>query len=130
MDFTVTCPNDGTVEVSLEDVSTVLMRGSEDVEVVFECPICGTPIEVRIHVPDLLATAADIIEDGVAQGDADIQLSGFMVVAPEVDCFVGEDGMIDAYCEYFHRQLGGISSADEALAEIDGTPRSAPAHKA
>ena len=47
MEFTLICPNDGRVELDLEDISTIIFRGPESVEVVFVCPHCGSLVARR-----------------------------------------------------------------------------------
>lgn len=127
MDFSVICPNDGPVEVGLESVSTIILRGLESVIVVLVCPRCGSEIQVAIQLPDLFIAAVELEPDGPFLIDDD---------APEFSPFGRhidrvkppspvEQKRIDRYCEYFRRQLASAGDVDDALAEIDSRPRQA-----
>ena len=54
MEFTITCPVDGPITVSLEDIDTVVLRESERADITFVCPHCGTEITVTAIVPSFL----------------------------------------------------------------------------
>ena len=62
MEFSIVCPNDGTVEVSLEDVSSIVFHGFESVDVVFTCPRCGTEVGMTAKIPNMLITTLDLSE--------------------------------------------------------------------
>lgn len=126
MEFTVFCPQHGEVEVTLEDISSVVVRDSDTVEIVFECPVCGEPIPLATEVPNALLAAIQALED-----DADvsgIQLAGLVVLAQSEAAAAGDDEdfdgeRIEAYCEYFRRELSSIKCVDDALAEMDTDQR-------
>lgn len=131
MHFAIECPNDGGVDVTIEDVTSVVMRGSDVIEVVFECPLCGSGIVVVAKVPSLLAAAMEALdEDG---DDEDRRLAGFLMIAQVDDEGIefsaaeaepdAEAPHIDAYCEYFHRELSSVRFADDILAEMDGSQK-------
>ena len=121
MEFTITCPNDGPVEVSIEDVDTVVLQEPERAEIVFTCPRCGEPITVQIVIPSFLMAA---IEAMTEDGEGHQPIAGLValvtqetVVVEEPSC--EEGASIDAHCEYFRRQLDAVVSADDALSEMD-----------
>jgi len=65
MEFTITCPIDGPVTVSLEDIDTVVLREAERADITFVCPHCGTEITVSAVVPSFLMAAIEALaEDG------------------------------------------------------------------
>lgn len=121
MEFTITCPNDGPVEVSIEDVDTVVLQEPERAEIVFTCPRCGEPITVQIVIPSFLMAA---IEAMAEDGEGRPPIAGLVALVSQDSIEVEEaaredDPLIDAYCEYFHRQLVGVDCAEDALSEID-----------
>lgn len=126
MEFTVFCPQHGEVEVTLEDISSVVVRDGDTVEIVFECPVCGEPIPLATEVPNALLAAIQALED-----DADvtgIQLAGLVVLAQtegalDLDDEIVDEERIEAYCEYFRRELSSVRFVDDALAEMDSEPR-------
>ncbi len=125
MEFTITCPNDGPVEVSIDDVDTVVLQEPERAEIVFTCPRCGEPITVQIVIPSFLMAA---IEAMAEDGEGRQPIAGLVALVAQDNVVIEEvartdDPLIDAYCEYFRRQLGGIADAEDALAEIDAEPR-------
>lgn len=120
MEFTITCPVDGAVEVGLEDIDTVVLREAERADITFICPQCGTEITVTAIVPAFMLAAIEAL----AEDAGDAQRTGFVVVGHMTDMTEDapqcvDDSRADAYCEYFKRQLDGVESADDALAEID-----------
>jgi hypothetical protein len=67
MEFTITCPIDGPITVSLEDIDTVMLRDSERADITFVCPQCGTDITVTAVVPSFLLAAIEALaEEGEA----------------------------------------------------------------
>lgn len=122
MHLMLTCPNDGDVRVTIEDVASVFMREPGTVEVVFECPACGDPIGVSAAVPAILAAALEAL----GERDGDRRLAGFVVAVQEDEVFAEALGPrvepieADAYCEYFRRELESVTCVEDALAEIDG----------
>lgn len=123
MEFSLTCPIDGPIDVGLEDIESVVLREPERADITFVCPHCGTQITVTAAVPSFLLSA---IEALASDPDA-AAMSGIVVVSDDeqetvVDIVVEideDDPRADAYCEYFRRQLSGIGSVEDALAEID-----------
>ena len=124
MEFMITCPVDGSIEVSLEDVETVVLREPEQAEVIFRCPECGTEVSVYVRIPSFLLAAIEAMaEDG---GGQMAPLAGIVALSSEsldTDEIVAElegtdDDRIDAYCEYFRRQLADVDSIDDALREL------------
>ncbi len=121
MEFTITCPNDGPVDVSIEDVDTVVLQEPERAEIVFSCPRCGEPITVQIVIPSFLMAA---IEAMAEDGDGRPPIAGLVALVSQDAIEIEEptledDPVIDAYCEYFHRQLDEVVSGDDAISEID-----------
>lgn len=119
MEFTVTCPNDGLISVSLEDIDTVVLREPERAEIVFTCPHCGESITVQVVVPSFLMAAIEAMAEET-DGHPPIQ-SLFEVVEEDAPTSapIVDDPVADAYCEYFRRQLAGIDCVDDVLLEID-----------
>lgn len=124
MEFTITCPIDGSVDVSLEDIDTVVLREPERADITFVCPHCGTDITVSAVIPSFLLAAIEALAD---EPDA-VPSSGMVVISSHEiaeepvsspDSLDLDDPMTDAYCEYFRRQLEQIGSVEEALEEID-----------
>jgi len=125
MEFEITCPVDGTITVSLEDIDTVVIRDAERADITFVCPECGTEVTVTAVVPSFLLAAIEALaeeadESGgpfaglvepVRDSDDAAQLADWAVDNP----------VADAYCEYFRRQLSHIDCVDDVLAEIDAT---------
>ena len=122
MEFTITCPIDGPVTVSLEDIDTVVLREAERADITFVCPHCGTEITVSAVVPSFLMAAIEALAE---DGDSTGPFAGMFEVetepepeAPTVGV-VPDDPVTEAYCEYFRRQLAHIDCAEDILAEID-----------
>lgn len=125
MDFQVICPNDGPVEVGLEQISTIIFRGLESVVVILVCPRCGAEMHVALQLPDVFVAAVEFDPEGPLAFDDD--LFDFADPArraerPEPPS-PGEQRRIDTYCEYFRRQLASTCDAEAALEEIDSRPR-------
>ena len=121
MEFTINCPNDGPVSVSIEDVDTVVLQEPERAQIVFTCPLCGEPITVQILIPSFLMAAIEAMAEG---GDAHAPIAGLVALVSDESIFVDDpttedDPVADAYCEYFRRQLAVVGSVEDALAEID-----------
>ena len=123
MEFTITCPIDGPITVSLEDIDTVVLREAERADITFVCPHCGTEITVTAVVPSFLMAAIEALaEETDSTGAA---FSGFepgYSATAEVEFPDAEhEQLAEAYCEYFRRQLSHIDCVDDVLAEIDST---------
>lgn len=123
MEFTITCPVDGPITVSLEDIDTVVLREAERADITFVCPHCGTEILVSAVVPSFLMAAIEALaEEGDTTGgpfaglfqvaDASAEESSLIPSVPD-------DPVAEAYCEYFRRQLAHVDCVEDFLAEID-----------
>ena len=119
VEFVIECPVDGPVEVSLEDIDTVVLREPEQADIVFTCPTCGTEIGVSVRVPAFLLSAIESLaeETGGHQGP----LAGMLSFTVEVESAEEPEDIAqaDAYCEYFRRQLASVASVEDMLHEID-----------
>jgi hypothetical protein len=121
MEFTITCPVDGPITVSLEDIDTVVLREAERADITFVCPHCGTEILVSAVVPSFLMAAIEALaEEGDTTGGAFAGLfeSGDHASEPEF-LKAPDDPVAEAYCEYFRRQLAHVDCVADMLAEID-----------
>jgi hypothetical protein len=129
MEFTMMCPHDGPVDVGLEDVASVVVRGDDSLEVVFACPTCGADLRVLAQVPRMLMA---MLEDAVVvdeeTGERVVTVEGLaargllppdMVAGHTPRQRSRDDTNIERYCEYFRRQLASVDSVDAMLAEID-----------
>lgn len=125
MEFTITCPVDGLITVSLEDIDTVVLREPERAEIGFVCPECGTLITVQAVIPSFLLAAIEALAE---ESDGNVPLSGIVALVNEVEQSeeqppapipAADDPVVDAYCEYFRRQLDDVSCVEDALTEID-----------
>jgi len=121
MEFTITCPIDGPITVSLEDIDTVVLRESERADITFVCPHCGTAIAVSAVVPSFLMAAIEALaEDGDAPSSQFASIFGSSDDAEgQCEMIVPDDPVAEAYCEYFRRQLAHIDCVEDILAEID-----------
>ena len=129
MEFTLICPNDGRIDLGLEDISAVVFRGAESVEVVFECPRCGATLRAALHVPNLMMAAMELARFAEEAGDAaghhvaDTVQSGadLRSAAEKRDAAerAERERAGEPYCEYFRRQLARIECVEDLLAEIE-----------
>jgi len=121
MQFVIDCPVDGPVEVSLEDIDTVVLREPEQADIVFTCPSCGTEIGVTVRIPAFLLSAIESLAEET--GGYSAPLAGMVALTVEVEGIdaTAEDAQerADAYCEYFRRQLDCVDCVDDVLHEID-----------
>ena len=127
MEFTLICPKDGRVELGLEDISAVVFKGSDSVEVVFLCPHCGTSLRAALRVPNLLVSAMELAryaeEAGEDSGPEVGRRSSSQLPAAD-DSDADElrkrrEREGEPYCEYFRRQLAGIECVEDLLAELE-----------
>lgn len=123
MEFTISCPIDGPVTVSLEDIDTVVLKDSENADITFICPQCGTAVTMEAAVPRFLLAAIEALaEESDATGGP---FAGVLeVVSESREVSTASDGGIEdvvaeAYCEYFRRQLARVDCVEDALHEID-----------
>jgi hypothetical protein len=127
MEFSIWCPTDGSIEVGLEDIESIIVRSGSDVEVIFTCPVCGQKVTLAAQVPHALLATLDeawVQVDGneprlirlrreeSERGDA----FGAETTVPES---ATDGAVIDAYCEYFTRELSAADTVEQILAEID-----------
>jgi hypothetical protein len=137
MEFSIECPTDGEVRVGLQNVISIVVRGSDALEVVFGCPLCGSELRVMAQVPRmLLATLEDAVVVDERTGEHTISVAGLiargLIPAEAAEALAGEVGVgagdpgpeaaeerIERYVEYFRRQLAAAQSADAILTEID-----------
>lgn len=120
MEFDITCPVDGTIQVSLEDIDTVVIRDADRADITFVCPECGTEITVTAVVPSFLLAAIEALAedaDGVSQYDGMTVVAGVRVLG-QSDRRAEQD-ITEAYCEYFRRQLAHVDCVEDAVAEMD-----------
>ena len=82
MEFTITCPIDGPVTVSLEDIDTVVLREAERADITFVCPHCGTEITVSAVVPSFLMAAIEALAE---EGDSTGPFAGMFEVASDTE---------------------------------------------
>lgn len=128
MQFVIDCPVDGAVEVSLEDIDTVVLREPERADVIFACPTCGTEVGITIRVPAFLLSALEsLAEDSGGHTGGTAEILAFSVsvqdlsrVADIADTEPSEERS-DAYCEYFRRQLACVDTVEALLHEIDSS---------
>lgn len=121
MEFTITCPVDGAIEVGLEDIDTVVLRGDERADMTFVCPHCGTSITVGAVVPAfLLAAMRALAEEPTSDLGGMLVVSGDSVDS-ELRLSPAQEHRIEAYCEYFRRQLDTVEDVEGALDEIDSS---------
>ncbi|MCE5203646.1 MAG: hypothetical protein ABFC80_07990 [Coriobacteriales bacterium] len=136
MEFSLICPQDGQVEVGLEDIISVVFRGAASCDIFFACPRCGEVLKASLRIPDVLAAALELArlpetdsskdEDGGLGGmqfeiiDAS-HLAAHSEESPqETAARIKREHIVEAYCEYFRRQLQRVEYVDDLLAEIDG----------
>lgn len=123
MEFTIACPVDGPITVSLEDIETVMLRDSERADITFVCPHCGTEITVTAVVPSFLLAAIEALaEENDANGGPFAGIIEVPVGGTPADVMsesAQEAAVTDAYCEYFRRQLAHVECVEDALHEID-----------
>jgi len=114
MRLTVRCPADGVVEVSLRDLDTVVVRSGSDVEAVYTCPLCGSPITVAADLAPAFVAWAN------SQGSRWGAESGWQTGEPRGRACSPRD---EAYLEYFRRELAEARTVEDMLALMDAEPR-------
>jgi len=125
MEFEITCPVDGPITVSLEDIDTVVIRDAERADITFVCPQCGTEVTVTAVVPSFLLAAIEALAEEADETGG--PFAGLVEpvrdsdVAPQLADWAVDNPVADAYCEYFRRQLSHVDCVDDMLAEIDAT---------
>jgi hypothetical protein len=127
MGFSLVCPVDGPVDVTISDITSIVVRGGDDVDVVFECPRCGAAIQVNAKVPRvLLASLDEVVVADEENGEIRVKVSAVLheagqgaSVGPDAQPDAADQERIERYCEYFRRQLEAARSAEAMLEEID-----------
>lgn len=118
--FVIECPIDGPVEVTLEDIDTVILREPEQADMVFTCPHCGAEIAISVRIPAFLLSAIESLAEEA--GGYSGPLAGMVALSIEMEgAESAEDAekRAEAYCEYFRRQLLEVHGVEDALHEID-----------
>ena len=123
MELMITCPVDGPVEVTLEDIDTVVLREPEQAEIIFACPKCGTEVSMTVRVPSFLMAAIEAMaEDGGGRTAPLASMMAFAVeveIPEDVESVEDDEDFTDSYCEYFRRQLSDIETVDDIMHEIN-----------
>jgi len=130
MEFTVVCPVDGPVDVDVTDIASIVVRGEDNVDVVFACPRCGTDIRITAQVPRmLLASLDEVVVVDETTGERRLQVTAVVEASKEAPATTpapvqeitdpAEQERIARYCEYFRRQLESAGTVDAMLEEID-----------
>jgi len=129
VNFSIACPVDGQIEVALEDIDTVVLRAPGQAEVIFSCPRCGLGVSVLVQIPGFLMTTIDgmafdtdrnpgSLASIVALVGAEVDDAGLGSTPPDLPLKdTGEH--IEAYCEYFRRQLTEVDDVKDILREFD-----------
>ena len=124
VEFALICPNDGRIDLTIEDISAVVFRDPESVEVVFVCPHCGASLRASLRVPNMLAAALELARYA-EQLEGDVGPGAAGIVRERVEQGVEDTGEAreragEPYCEYFRRQLARVECVEDLLQEIDG----------
>jgi hypothetical protein len=125
MEFSIWCPDDGTMQVGLEDIDSIVLRSKSAVEVVFTCPTCGRRITLTADVPQTMLAAFDdswAHAEGAGEESIKIQIVRDEDAAPEPvpSAPPEEDSRIESYCEFFRRELLDIETVGDILAQMGG----------
>ena len=135
MEFSLICPQDGRVELSLEDIYSVVFRDPESCDIFFSCPKCGDTLKASVKVPNMLMAALELArfadsDDGEDRDDEGFPMPDvqFEIVGPEVQGIeespgerVERERVEESYCEYFRRQLSRVECVEDLLAETEGS---------
>lgn len=133
MEFEIGCPIDGSVQVGLEDIDNVVLKEHSRADITFICPHCGSEISVTAVVPQFLLSAIEALS---SSQEPNVWSGVFVMSAAETDDDSGasatlgepvaaatisgvQESTLDAYCEYFRRQLAEVSTADDIIEQID-----------
>lgn len=129
MEFSVICPNDGAVQVGLADVTAIVVKGREDVDVVFACPVCGSPVTICVRMPHMLLAAIEADQAelarwiGTVEGNMSDRVPADEPPAHGPRIAADDAARIERYCEYFRRQIADTPDVEAMLAEMDATER-------
>lgn len=126
MEFTLMCPTDGQVELGIEDISAIMFRGTESLDVVFVCPHCGTSLKAELRIPNLLVAAMELARRA-EEGEVDVQglrrrtdiREEVADAAAEAELRARREREGEPYCEYFRRQLSRVETVEDLLKEFE-----------
>ncbi|MHB1341737.1 MAG: hypothetical protein ACYC77_06340 [Coriobacteriia bacterium] len=146
MEFSLICPQDGRVELSLEDIYSVVFRDPESCDIFFSCPKCGDTLKASVRSPNMLMAALELArlaevdeggdrDDCDDRGDRDDRDDRFPLPHVRFEMAdAGERGIEESpververerveesYCEYFRRQLSRVECVEDLLAETEGS---------
>lgn len=128
MEFTLVCPNDGQVNLGLEDISAVVFRGPEQIDVVFICPECGASLRAELRIPNLMIAAMELAQH-MQEAEEDAEVRNRPSEAPAaVEAVVSpaereerqrreRDG--ERYCAYFSWELDQVECVEDLLARFE-----------
>lgn len=117
MELRVVCPNDGRVDVPVHNLSAILVYGTDTVDLVLTCPVCGEDIHLRARIPDLIVSMMEAVEELEQCPHWDRPSPRAPLMPPAEEPW--EDARTLGYVEYFRRQLERADTVDAMLAEID-----------
>jgi len=120
VEFSLVCPIDGQLEFGLEDITAVVFRDPESIDLCFECPRCGATLQTSLHVPGMLAAAMNLAHQAQLLTDDEAAMVAGGKAREDVRERRERERVADAYCEYFRRQLAHVDYVDDLLAEVDG----------
>lgn len=110
--ITVRCPVDGPVAITALDVDEVVVRSGSDVRATIRCPHCGAVLHFTSDPePGLLRWAIGAMRDGCdseVEEDEEISSPCEQLTQP-----------MEAYLEYFRRELVITDTLDQMLALMD-----------
>jgi len=118
---TVRCPADGVVGVSLGDLLKVVVRSGSDVAATYACPLCGSPITLESTVEPGLADLLAFRNGCAGRADRLWSRDG-CGTSPSPPRHSG-GSHIEAYAEYFRRELAHADTAEAMIAEMDAPCR-------
>lgn len=121
--MTIQCPTDGQVTVDVSDVNAIVFDRNGKCEISFICPRCGaelrqavTPVAMQMAIVE--PEAGEVVEEALER-----VISGQAVREDDEDAgpttVVVDEAVIEAYCEYFRRELADSEDIEAALADFD-----------
>lgn len=129
MEFTLVCPNDGQINLGLEDISAVVFRSPEQIDVVFVCPECGTSLRAELRIPNLMIAAMELAQhmddveetaprprSGRPSAEA---LSPHEASPEERERRERREHEGERYCEYFRWELDQVECVEDLLARFE-----------
>lgn len=130
--FSLPCPIDGPVELSILDIASIVIHDEDAVDVVFRCPLCHGEIKVSAQVPHmLLASLNEAVAADEVTGERRMKLTPIVDEADDLPALPAlpalprhepdplEQERISRYVEYFRRQLDAMPSVEAMLEELD-----------